>query len=62
MECDIHHKEICQGLDPKNLQKGYRLLAALREICSENTLLHAGENIENFITFQNRDVADALIS
>lgn len=62
MECDIHHKETCQELDPRNLQKGYRFLAAVREICSENTLLHAGENIKIFIPFQNKVVTDTYIS
>lgn len=51
MECDIHHKEVCQELDLRNLQKGYKFLAAVREICSEDTLLHAGKNVENYIEF-----------
>lgn len=49
MECEIRQEEICQKHDPRKLQMGYRVLATVREICSEDTLLHAGENIQNFI-------------
>lgn len=46
--------------DPRALQMGYRILATVREVCSEDTLLHAGENMRNFITFKKNNVALVL--
>lgn len=51
IECEIQKEEICQRHDPRLLQLGYRVLATVREVCSEDTLLHAGENILSFIPF-----------
>lgn len=43
MKCIIHFEETCWEPEPEQREMGYRLIATIEEICSEETLLHAGK-------------------